>query len=85
MEKIYKLLNNTKYVQDDYLLLNFSHLVEGTFFLYVPFHQSLNIPLFILQKLRNTNMGDVCGLNCHLVLTFMLKPIFPHHVNIRKR
>ncbi len=30
MEKVYRLLNHTKYVRGDFLSLNFSHLVEGT-------------------------------------------------------
>jgi hypothetical protein len=30
-------------------------------------------------------MRDVCSFNCHLVLAFMPKPIFPHQVHIRER
>jgi hypothetical protein len=37
-------------------------------FSYIPFNWNLFIPLFILQKLKNMSMGDVCGFNCHLVL-----------------
>jgi hypothetical protein len=51
----------------------------------VPFDHNLHIPLFTLQKLRDMSMGDVCGFNCHLVLTSMPKPIFPHQVHIRER
>ncbi len=48
----------------------------------VPLDHSLHIPLFILENLKNTSMGDVCGFNCHLVLASMLKPIFPQQVHI---
>jgi hypothetical protein len=37
------------------------------------------------KKIKNTSMGDVCSLNCQLVLVSMPKPIFPHQVHIWKR
>jgi hypothetical protein len=60
-------------------------LLRGQILGDVAFNYNLHIPLFTLQKLKDTSMGDVCGFNCHLVLASMLKPIFPHQVHIRKR
>jgi hypothetical protein len=48
----------------------------------VPFNLSLYILSFTLQKFKDTSLEDVCDFNCHLVLAFMLKPIFPHQVHI---
>ncbi len=82
---VYRFQNHTKYVQSDFLSLNFLHFLDGQIFGYVPLNWSLHIPSFTLQKLRDTSMGFVCGFNCHLVLASMLKPIFPHQVHIWKR
>ncbi len=59
--------------------------LKGQIFGDVPLDRSLHIPLFTLQKLRDTNMGDVCAFNCHLVLASMPKPIFPQQVHIQER
>ncbi len=58
-------------------------LWRGQIFGDVLVDHNLHIPLFMLQKLRDTSMGDVCGINCHLVLVSMLKPIFPHQFHIQ--
>ncbi len=82
MEKVYRLSNHTKYVRGDFCHRIFHILLMGQILLYVPFHQSFHILSFTLQKFKDTNMGDVCGFNYHLVLASMPKPIFPHEVNI---
>jgi hypothetical protein len=63
--------------------VNFYHWVfyiflKGQILGDVPFNQSLHIHSFTLQKLNDMNMEDVCGFNCHLVLAFTPKTIFPH-------
>jgi hypothetical protein len=82
---VYRFQNHIKYVQSDFLLLNFLHFLDGQSFEYVPLNWSLHILSFTLQKLRDTSMGFVCGFNYHLVLASMPKPIFPHQVHIQKR
>jgi hypothetical protein len=42
---------------------------------------SLHIPLFTLEKLRDTSMGDECDFNCQFFLASMPKPIVPHQVH----
>jgi len=59
-------------------------LLRGQILRDVPLNCSLHIPLFTLQKGRDTSMRDVCGFNYHLVLASMLKPIFSHQVHIRE-
>ncbi len=60
-------------------------LLKGKILGNVPLNYSLHIPLFFLQKLRDTSMGNVCSFNCHLVLASMPKPIFPHQVHTWER
>jgi hypothetical protein len=60
-------------------------LLRGQFLRGVPLDRTLHIPLFTLQKLKNTNVRDVCDFNCHLVLVSMFKSIFPHQTHIEER
>ncbi len=57
MEKVYRFWNHTKYVQSDFLLLDFYISWGDKFVGYVPLNWSLHILSFTLQKLRNTSMG----------------------------
>ncbi len=40
------------------------------------------LPPSIYSKTQRHEHGDVCNFNCHLVLTSMLKLIFPHQVHL---
>jgi hypothetical protein len=55
---------------------SFYILLRGQFLGDVPFNHNFHIPSFTLQKLRDMNMGDVCGFNFHLVWLPCLNPPF---------